>query len=53
MGWIDQETSAGRTRGIVRVLVLLTALAVAVLLTRCPLANSPDAPVPPPRPLVR
>lgn len=53
MGSNDRETSTGRTRTLVRVLVLLAAIGVAALLTRCPLTDGPDTPVPPPRSAVR
>jgi len=49
MGSGGHEESAGTKRAFVRVLVLLSAVAVAVLLTRCPLTGGPDQPVPPPR----
>jgi hypothetical protein len=44
------EEPDGTKRAFVRALVLLSAVAVAVLLTRCPLTGSPDGAVPPPRP---
>jgi hypothetical protein len=50
MGSNDRETNAGRMRMLVRVLVLLAVIAVAVLLTRCPLTDGLDTPVPPPTP---
>jgi hypothetical protein len=50
MGSSDRESNAGRTRTPIRVLVLLVVIAVAVLLTRCPLTDGFDAAVPPPTP---
>jgi hypothetical protein len=44
----EHDDPAGPGRTLVRVLVLLSALAIAVLLTRCPLAGTPDGPVPSP-----
>jgi hypothetical protein len=43
------EPTAGQGRTFVRVVVLVSAIAIAVLLTRCPLTGGPDQPVPPPR----
>ena len=44
------EPAVGTKRTVVRVLVLASAIAIAILLTRCPLTGSPDGPVPAPRP---
>jgi hypothetical protein len=46
----EHDDPAGPNRTLVRVLVLLSALAVAAMLTRCPLAGTPDGPVPSPPP---
>ena len=50
MGSSDRETNAGRTRTLAKVLALLVVLGVAALLTRCPLTDGLDTPVPPPTP---
>jgi hypothetical protein len=51
MGSMGPEPN-GRTRRLVRVLVLSAVIGIAILLTRCPLADSPDGPLPAPRPRV-
>jgi hypothetical protein len=45
----SNDRKAGGAPMLVRVLVLLAVVGVAMLLTRCPLTDSADAPVPPPR----
>ncbi|MET0555085.1 MAG: hypothetical protein ABW221_18730 [Vicinamibacteria bacterium] len=49
MDSIDPKPQVAGPPAIVRVLVLLAVLGVVVLLTRCPLTNGLDSPVPPPR----
>ena len=53
MGESGREENAGRTRMVARVLVLAAVVGIAILLPRCPLADSLDGPVPAPRPPVQ
>jgi hypothetical protein len=48
MGSNGVDADTGKARVLVRVLVLLAVIGIAVLLTRCPIADNPDRTVPPP-----